>query len=181
MLVPLTSLVGECSQTKVSKVKGTKKIAWHWDEVHQRAFDQVKATIAKEVVLAYPDYLKVFEIYSDASNKQLGAMNTQDNRLIFFFSQKLFVMQHKYSDTKIELPAIVETLKEFKGMLWGEPIKVFSDHTNVIRDALGLTFDWVYQWRLLLEKYGPEIVYIKGIHNTIADAISQLEYDHGGN
>jgi hypothetical protein len=29
----------------------------------------------------------------------------------------------------------------------------------------------------LLEEYGPEIVYIKGIHNTIADAISQLEYD----
>jgi hypothetical protein len=29
----------------------------------------------------------------------------------------------------------------------------------------------------LLEGYGPEIVYIKGIHNTIADAVSQLEYD----
>jgi hypothetical protein len=29
----------------------------------------------------------------------------------------------------------------------------------------------------LLEEYGPEIVYIKGIHNTIADAISRLEYD----
>jgi hypothetical protein len=29
----------------------------------------------------------------------------------------------------------------------------------------------------LLEKYGPKIVYIKGMHNTIADAISQLEYD----
>ncbi len=29
----------------------------------------------------------------------------------------------------------------------------------------------------MLEEYGPEIVYIKGIHNTVADAISQLEYD----
>jgi hypothetical protein len=29
----------------------------------------------------------------------------------------------------------------------------------------------------LLEEYGPEIVYIEGIHNTIADAISRLEYD----
>ncbi len=28
-----------------------------------------------------------------------------------------------------------------------------------------------------LEEYGPEIVYIKGIHNIIADAISWLEYD----
>jgi hypothetical protein len=29
----------------------------------------------------------------------------------------------------------------------------------------------------LLEEYGPEIVYIKGIYNTVADAISGLEYD----
>jgi hypothetical protein len=33
----------------------------------------------------------------------------------------------------------------------------------------------VYRWRLLLEEYGPEIIYIKGIHNTVADAISRLE------
>ncbi len=29
----------------------------------------------------------------------------------------------------------------------------------------------------MLEEYGPKIVYIKGIHNTVADAVSQLEYD----
>ncbi len=30
MLAPLTSLVGECSQTKVTRAKGTKKVPWHW-------------------------------------------------------------------------------------------------------------------------------------------------------
>jgi hypothetical protein len=29
MLAPLTSLVGECGQTKVSRAKGTKKAPWH--------------------------------------------------------------------------------------------------------------------------------------------------------
>ena len=87
------------------------------------------------------------------------------------------VAQRKYSVTEIKLLAIVETLKEFKGMLWGQPVKVYTDHKNLIRDALGLTSDRVYRWRLLLEEYGPEIVYIKGIHNTVADAISRLEYD----
>jgi hypothetical protein len=86
-------------------------------------------------------------------------------------------MQRKCSVTKIELLAIVETLKEFKGMLWGQSIKVYTDHTNLIRDALGMTSDRVYQWRLLLEKYGPKIVCIKCIHNTIVDTISRLEYD----
>jgi hypothetical protein len=71
----------------------------------------------------------------------------------------------------------VETLKEFKGMLWGQDIKVYTDHKNLTRDALGLTSDRVYHWRLLLEDYAPEIKYIKGIYNTVADAISRLEYD----
>jgi hypothetical protein len=117
VLAPLTSLVRECGQTKVSKAKRVKKVPWHWDEVHQKAFDHVKATIAKEVVLAYPDFSKVFEIYMDASSKQLGAVVIQDNRPIAFFSWKLSPAQCKYSVTKIGLLAIVETLKEFKGML----------------------------------------------------------------
>ena len=62
-------------------------------------------------------------------------------------------------------------------MLWGQRIKVYTDHQNLERNALGLTSNRVYRWRLLLEEYGPEIVYIKGIHNTIADAISRLEYN----
>ncbi len=127
--------------------------------------------------MAYPDYSKVFEIYTDASSKQLGAVITQDNRPIAFFSWKLSNAQCKYSVTEIELLTIVKTLKEFKGMLWGQNIKVFTDHANLMRDALGLTSDRVYQWRLLLEEYGPKIVYIKGIHNTVADAVSWLEYD----
>jgi hypothetical protein len=92
MLAPHISLVGECGQTKVTIAKGTKKVPWHWDVVHQRAFNHVKATIARESVLACPDYSNVFEIYPDASSKQLGAVITQENRPIAFFSWKLSTM-----------------------------------------------------------------------------------------
>ncbi len=71
----------------------------------------------------------------------------------------------------------METLKELKEMLWGQDIKVYTDHKNLTRDALGLTSDRVYRWRLLLEEYAPAIIYIKGIHNTVVDAILQLKYD----
>jgi hypothetical protein len=47
MLAPLTDLVGECGQTKVTRAKGTKKKPWHWDEVHQKAFDNAKASIVR--------------------------------------------------------------------------------------------------------------------------------------
>ncbi len=86
----------------------------------------MKTTIAKEVVLAYPDFMKSFDIYTDASTKQLGAVITQDNRPIAFFSRKLSDAQSKYTVTELELLAIVETLKEFNGMLWGQWITVYS-------------------------------------------------------
>ncbi len=65
----------------------------------------------------------------------------------------------------------METLKGFKGMLWGQDIKVYTDHKNLTRDAPGLTSDRVYRWHLFLEEYAPKIICIKGIHNTVVDAI----------
>ena len=77
MLAPLTNLVGECGYSKSDKKLGKKKVPWHWDEEHQKAFDDVKAAIAKDVALAYPDFSKEFEIYTDASSTQIGAVITQ--------------------------------------------------------------------------------------------------------
>ena len=132
--------------------------------------------IARDIVLAYPDFSKKFVIYTDASNRQLGAVITQDNRPIAFFSRKLNSAQQKYSITELELLSIVETLKEFKGMLFGQKIVVCTEHVNLIRDALGFTSDRVYRWRLL-EEYDPEIIYIKGVDDTVANAIGRLDYN----
>ncbi len=128
--------------------------------------------------MAYPDFSKpfAFEIYTDASTLQLGAVITQDNRPIAFFSRKLSETQTKYTVTEIELLAIVETLKEFKGMLWGQIIKVYTDHKNLTRDALGLTSDRVHRWSLLLEEYAPEIVYING---RLSEPFSESQADFG--
>jgi len=177
LLAPLTDLVGECGTTKSTKKKGTKKAPWHWDDIHQTAFESIKTMIARDVVLAYPDFSKKFVLYTDASKRQLGAVITQDNRPIAFFSRKLNSAQSKYSITELELLSIVETLKEFKGMLLGQKIEVYTDHINLTRDALGMTSDRVYRWRLLIEEYGPKIMYIKGIDNTVADAVSRLDYN----
>ena len=120
MLAPLTDLVRECGEAKTTRMNKTKKRPWQWDPIHQQTFDNIKAAIAKEIVLAYPDFLKPFEIYTDASATQLGAVTAHDNRPIAFFSRKVSKMQQKYSVTEIELLAIVETLKEFKGCCGGK-------------------------------------------------------------
>ncbi len=85
MLAPFADLVSKCGEMKVTKRTGTKKSPWHWDESHQKAFDDVKKTVGRDVMLAYQDYSKPFEIYTDASTRQLGAIVVQNNRPIAFF------------------------------------------------------------------------------------------------
>ena len=143
ILAPLTNLVGECEHTKITKANKTKKKPWHWDAVHQTTFGNIKATITRDVTLAYPDYSQGSEIYTDTSKFQLGAVITQNNSPLTFFSRKLSPTQQKYSVTTQDLPAIVETLEEFKGMLWGQQFTVYTDHKNLMWDALGLPSDQV--------------------------------------
>ncbi len=141
MLSPLTDLVGERGHTKATRTTKPKHMPWYWDDMHQTAFENIKTAIAKDVVLVYPDYSQGFEIYTDSSKFQLGALITQNNKQPSFFSCKLNTAQQKYSMTKQELLPIVETLKEFKGMLWGQTITVYTDHKRLMQDALGLTSD----------------------------------------
>jgi hypothetical protein len=130
MLAPLSDLVGEWGETKTANKNKVKKKPWHWDSFHQVAFNNVKKTIAKEVVLAYLDFTKPFDICTGASTKQLGLVITQDNRPIAFFIWKLSGVQSKYTATKLELLAIVETLTEFKGMLWGQRLNLYTNHKS---------------------------------------------------
>ena len=174
LLAPLTDLVAECGVSKNKKHKKPKP--WRWDEEHKAAFQKIKKIIARDVVLAYPDYSKKFVIYTDASTRQLGGCITQDNRPIAFFSRKLTKAQEKYTVTELELLSIVETLKEFKGMLLGYEIQVMTDHINLTSKNLGLDSDRVLRWRLLLNEFDVKIDYIKGEDNTVADAISRLDY-----
>jgi hypothetical protein len=110
MLSPLTNLVGECGHTKATKADKTKRKPWPGDTVHRTAFDNAKTANAKDVVLAYPDCMQEFEMYTGSSKFQFGAVINQNNRLLAFFSRKLNKAQQKYSGTKQELLAIVETL-----------------------------------------------------------------------
>ena len=70
-----------------------------------------RALISREVMLAFPDFSQPFEIYTDASNLQLGAVIAQNKKPISFLSRKVNLAQRCYATTECELLAIVETLK----------------------------------------------------------------------
>jgi transposase InsO family protein len=158
VLAPLTDL---CSETK----------KWQWGERERAAFNEVKSIISKDAILAFPDFNEEFVIYTDASKLQLGGVITQKGKTLAFYSRKLNDAQTRYTTTERELLSIVETLKEFKTVLFGQRIVVYTDHKNLTCE--NLTSDRVIRWRLLLEEYGVTIKYIKGAENVVADALSR--------
>jgi transposase InsO family protein len=163
VLSPLTAL------TSVS-------VKWKWTEVEQTAFDTMKRIMAREVILAYPNFNQPFHIHTDASKTQLGAVISQNDRPIAFYSRKLNPAQTRYTTTERELLSIVETLKEFRNILLGQQLIVHTDHENLTYK--NFNSDRVMRWRLFIEEYSPDLKYIKGENNIVADALSRLDIAH---
>ena len=70
--------------------------------------------------------------------------------------------------------SIVETLREFKTILLGYEIEIHTDHKHLVYETLLMSSDCVIRWRLIIEEYGSKILYITGLNNIIADALSRL-------
>ena len=71
--------------------------------------------------------------------------------------------------------SIVEVLKEFRNILIGQQIRVYTDHENLTQKKLNS--DRVMRWRLYIEEYSPDLQYIKEENNVVADALSRLDMD----
>ena len=123
ILVPLSALV-------------SKKIPFKWSGLEQEAFEETKRVIARETVLAFPDFSKEFHIHTDSSKFQLGAVIMQEGRPLAFYSRKLNAAQHRYTTGEQELLSIVEPLKEFRNILLGQQIVVHMDHKNLLYKRL---------------------------------------------
>jgi RNase H-like domain found in reverse transcriptase len=106
------------------------KVKWKWTHEHQEAFEHMKALMAKEMLVTFPNFNKEFEIHTDASKLQLGACISQD-KPVAFYSCKLNPAPTHYTTTECELLSIVETLKEFRNILLGQRIKVHTNHENL--------------------------------------------------
>ena len=129
--------------------------------------------IIHEVLKGYPDFNAPFEIHTDASKLQLGAVIYQKSKPIAFYSRKMNSAQHNYTTTKKELLSIVETLKGFRNILLVHQITVYTDRKNLTYKKFNT--ERVMPWHLILEEFGPELKYIKRGNNIVADALFCLE------
>ena len=169
ILAPLTDL---------TKGAGPRKRKITWKKEHQTAYDEMKALISADVLLRYPDHNLPFHVYTDASDLQLGAVILQQGAPVAYYSRKLNAAQRNYTTIEKELLSIVETLKEYRTMLYGCPeLHIYTDHKNLTYHRL--SSQKVMRWRLFIEDYQPQFHYVKGSDNAIADALSRLPRTEG--
>ena len=79
------------------------------------------------MLLSYPKFYQLFYIHTDTSNLQLSPVISQNGKPIAFHSRKLNPAQTRYTKIEKGLLAIVEMLKEFKNILLGQKIPVYTD------------------------------------------------------
>ena len=141
--------------------------------------------MAKDTLIAYPDHNKEFKIETDASDYQLGRRIFQEhededdpaklvNRDVAFYSCKLSSAQKNYTTIEKEMLSVVEVLKEYRPMLLGAKITIYTDHRNLTYKLSQYATQRILRWRLLLEEFGAKFVYKPGKENVIAGALSRV-------
>jgi hypothetical protein len=73
----------------------------------ERSFKTLKRQVSEQLVLVLLDFRKPFQVRCDASGKAIGAVLSQDDRPIAYFSEKLNDSKKKYSSSDQEFYAIV--------------------------------------------------------------------------
>ncbi|GJQ95932.1 transposon ty3-I gag-pol polyprotein [Tanacetum coccineum] len=97
-----------------------------WTSEAAKAFDILKAKVTEAPILALPNFDRAFQVKCDASRVGIGGVQSQNQRPIPFFSEKLNVVRRKYSTYDKEFYAIA--------FLFVIRHKVGSD--NQVADAL---------------------------------------------
>jgi hypothetical protein len=90
-----------------------KKTPIKWTDEMQQAFDKMHLLMAADALAAYPNHNKRFDVYTDASDFQLGTCIIQEGRPVAYFSQKLMKSQQNYTTIEKEMLSIITTLEEF--------------------------------------------------------------------
>ena len=130
--------------------------------------------VSSEKLLSYTGWKIIFTFHTDASDKQLCAVISHNNKPIAFFSIILGKPQGKYTKTDKEIILVVECLKQFRGIFFGYEINVFSYHNNLVYAATLSESQRAILWRLIIVEFGPNIQHIYGVDNIVSDTISRF-------
>ncbi|XP_061193203.1 uncharacterized protein K02A2.6-like [Saccostrea echinata] len=149
-------------------------LSWSWTAEQDAAFDKLKSLLSSDTLIVYYDPNKTVELIVDASPVGLGAILTQENKVVAYASRSLSPTESRYSQTEREALGIVWACEHFDMYLRGAP------YFRVVTDHKPLESIWkrakpplrIERWGLRLQPYKMTIVYRPGKDNP-ADYMSR--------
>nr|GEZ86218.1 putative reverse transcriptase domain-containing protein [Tanacetum cinerariifolium] len=122
-----------------------RKVKFEWGDKQEAAFQLLKQKLCSAPILALPEGNEDFIAYCDASNKGLGAVLMQREKVISYASRQLKIHEKNYTTHDLELGAVKELNMRQR------------------------------RWLELLSDYDCEIRYHPGKANVVANALSRKE------
>ena len=151
-----------------------KGAEFKWSESQESAYQELKERLSSSPVLALPDPTLDYVLTTDASDTGIGAVLSQNDRPVAFYSKRLNATQGRYTTGEKELLAIVSSIEHFRHLLDGKKIIVETDHRNLVsaltrhkmnsRLVRAITY---------LQQFDVVLRYIDGKSNVVADHLSR--------
>jgi hypothetical protein len=151
---------------------------WVWGEPQDTAFSRLKQLVTTPPCLLMPDLNLPFVVHCDASGFAIGAVLQQDQgrglQPVAFESRKLQPPERNLAPYDRELLALIHALLKWKHLLLGAKLTVHTDQ-HALKYLLSSPTRTSRQERWLAElmRFMPDIKYVKGSDNVVADALSR--------
>jgi hypothetical protein len=157
-----------------------RKDTWFdWTEKHQEAFNQLRAALSSESVLAHPNFELSFILSCDASNYAIWTILSQKQngkeRPISFASRVLNEHEANYRTTHKEILAVIFYTKIHRCFLYGRRFQIITDHAALKWLVTVQSHQWarLTRWVLKLSEYDFEIIHKPGKKHISADVLSR--------
>lgn len=177
---PMTRFLrGEDGHRQVPKNQ-SKNFPIIFDQDAKTSFETLKDILSSQDVLAFPDFQKPFLLTTDASDKAIGAVLSQQfhdgDRPITFISRTLSRTEENYATNEKEMLAIVWALQSLRNFIYGASITILTDHQPLTYAMSPKNNNAkLKRWKAFIEEHNYELRYKPGKTNVVADALSRIQ------
>ena len=163
-----------------------KEMPFHWSELHQKAFVEVKEKLIKPPILHLPRPTGRFILYCDTSKTHTGSSlwQVQDGkpRLLGYASKSLPEACKNYSVTELEMTGLTINIHLWKHLLLRVEFDCAVDHRALpyIMKSKNLPATGrIIRLLELLAGYCFNLYYVKGKDMILCDYLSRIAVDEG--
>ena len=169
--------------TKMPLLNNMRNSDFSWRKMHQKAFEDIKNELCANPIVQTYSLQKEATVTTDASEKAIGGVLSQEGHPVIFVSRKLTPEEQNYLNIEREALAIVFVVTRLKQFLLGKRFTLQTDHKphkylfapdeEIPKTASAR----ITRWAIALMGFDYELRYTPGEQIPHADALSRMDFD----